>query len=73
MKDYKKVDKDDTNKKLTGTIYVDCQYSGDFKGVSTYVIGIAGTYFHQNKISSYYLAKFSTKFNLTEYFVLSEN
>ncbi|CDW88139.1 neurohypophysial n-terminal domain containing protein [Stylonychia lemnae] len=73
VKDFKKIDKDDVYKKLVGAIYVDCQYSGDFKGQSTYVIGIAGTYFHTNKISSYYLAKFSTKYNLTEYFVLSEN
>jgi hypothetical protein len=36
------------------------------------VIGIAGTYFHTNQIRSYYLAKFSTKYNMTEYFAISE-
>ena len=37
------------------------------------MIGIAGTYFHTNTISSYYLAKFSTKYNFTEYMIYSED
>lgn len=37
------------------------------------MIAVAGTYFHENQISSYYLAKFSTKYNFTEYMVLSED
>jgi hypothetical protein len=73
INDYKKVDKDDKYKKLTGTVYVDCSYQQTYKGVNTYVIAIAGTYFHSNQISSYYLAKFSTKYNFTEYMVLSED
>ena len=73
IKDYKGVDKDDVNKKLTGTVYVDCTYRETFKGQNNYVIAIAGTYFHSNQISSYYLAKFSTKYNFTEYMVLSED
>ncbi len=72
IRDYKKVDKDDFITKLDGMLYVDCAYQGEFKGESVYVIGIAGTYFHTNQIRSYYLAKFSTKYNLTEYFALSE-
>jgi hypothetical protein len=48
INDYKKVDKDDKYKKLTGTVYVDCSYKSTYKGVNTYVIGIAGTYFHPN-------------------------
>jgi hypothetical protein len=52
---------------------VDCAYQGKRLAVSHYVIGIAGTYFHDNDISSYYLAKFSTKYNFTEFFTLSED
>ena len=48
IKDYKKVDKDDKYKKLTGTVYVDCSYQNTFKGHNNYVIAIAGTYFHPN-------------------------
>lgn len=73
VKDYKKVDKNDTATILRGTIFVDCQYQGKYLDVNTYTIGIAGTYFHSNQISSYYLAKFSTKYNFTEYFIISEN
>ena len=73
IKDYKKVDKDDILTKLEGLVQVDCQYLDTYKGVNTYVIGIAGTYFMENGLTSYYLAKFSTKYNMTEYFVLSED
>jgi hypothetical protein len=73
INDYKKVDKDDQYKILTGTIFVDCAYQSTYKGQNTYTIGIAGTYFHSNQISSYYLAKFSTKYNFTEYMILSED
>lgn len=48
IKDYKVVDKDNTYKKLIGTIYVDCLYQSTYKGYNSYVIGIAGTYFHPN-------------------------
>jgi len=41
--------------------------------VNTYAIGILGTYFHPNEISSYYYGKFSTKYNLTEYYIKSED
>ena len=58
---------------LVGTVYVDCAYDTTFKGYNSYVIGIGGTYFHSNQISSYYLSKFSTKYNFTEYIILSEN
>jgi hypothetical protein len=72
VKDYKIVDKD-MDLRLTGDLYIHCQYDGTFKGVNTYAIGILGTYFHTNAISSYYFAKFSTKYNLTEYYVKSED
>lgn len=42
-------------------------------GTNTYVIGIAGTYFMSNAITSYYVAKFNTMYNITEYFVISED
>ena len=71
--DYKKVDKDDTYKKLKGDIYVDCAYQTTYMDSNAYVIAIGGTYFHENDISSYYIAKFSTKYNMTEYFLLSED
>lgn len=45
----------------------------NYLGINTYTIGIAGSYLHPNAISSYYLAKFSTKYNLTEYFIKSED
>ncbi len=32
INDYKKVDKDDKYKKLTGTLYVDCSYQSTYKG-----------------------------------------
>jgi hypothetical protein len=56
-------------------IFVDCKYKETFKSVNTYVIGIGGTVVTETsgEISNYYLAKFSTKYNLTEYFVVSEN
>jgi hypothetical protein len=73
IKDYKVVDKDDKYKKLIGTVYVDCLYQSTYKGYNSYVIAIAGTYFHPNQISSYYLAKFNTKYNFTEYMILSED
>ena len=53
VKDYKVVDKDD-GLRLTGDLYINCQYDGTFKGVNTYSVGILGTYFHPNAISSYY-------------------
>jgi len=43
IKDYKVVDKDNTYKKLIGTIYVDCLYQSTYKGYNSYVIAIAGT------------------------------
>ena len=72
VKDYKIVDKDE-NLRLSGNLYIDCKFDGTYKGVNTYAIGILGTYFHPNAISSYYFAKFSTKYNLTEYYVKSED
>ena len=72
VKDYKVVDKD-ANLRLSGDLYIDCKFDGTYKGVSTYSIGILGTYFHPNAISSYYYAKFSTKYNLTEYYIKSED
>ena len=72
IKDYKVIDKEQYLK-LIGDIYVDCEYSETYRGVNTYVIGVLGTYFHPNDISSYYLAKFNTKYNLTEYFIKSED
>lgn len=72
VKDYKIVDKDE-GLRLSGDLYIHCQYDGTFKGVNTYSIGILGTYFHPNAISSYYFAKFSTKYNLTEYYIKSED
>ena len=72
VKDYKIVDKD-SDLRLSGDLYIHCQYDGTFKGVNTYSVGILGTYFHPNAISSYYFAKFSTKYNLTEYYIKSED
>jgi hypothetical protein len=72
VKDYKVVDKDE-NLRLSGDLYIDCKFDGLYKGESTYSIGILGTYFHPNAISSYYFAKFSTKYNLTEYYIKSED
>lgn len=72
VKDYKVVDKD-AGLRLSGDLYIHCKYDGTFKGVNTYSIGILGTYFHPNAISSYYYAKFSTKYNLTEYYIKSED
>jgi hypothetical protein len=50
---------------------VDCSFIDNFKGSNTYIIGIAGRFFYQSVLASYYIAKFSTKYNLTEYFVTS--
>jgi hypothetical protein len=72
VKDFKVVDKD-PDFRLSGDLYIHCKYDGSFKGVNTYSIGILGTYFHPNAISSYYYAKFSTKYNLTEYYIKSED
>lgn len=69
--DYKVIDKDNTYNVLTGTVYVDCVYQSTFKGFNSYVIAIAGTYFDSTGISNYYLSKFNTKYNFTEYMVLS--
>ena len=41
--------------------------------MNTYSIGILGLYFQSNAISNYYFAKFSTKYNLTEYFIQSQD
>lgn len=41
--------------------------------MSTYVVGVLGSYAHSNSIISYYFAKFSTKYNMTEYFIKSED
>jgi hypothetical protein len=70
--DYKVVDKEESLK-LTGNIYVDCANTGTFHDVNTYTIGIMGTYFHNNSISSFYFGKFSTRYNLTEYIIKSED
>jgi len=32
-----------------------------------------GSYFESNNIISYYFAKFNTKYNLTEYFIKSDD
>jgi len=72
VKDYKVVDKNDSLI-LSGNLYVDCKFEGTFKGVNTYTIGILGYYFQPTSMSNYYFAKFSTKHNLTEYFIQSQN
>ena len=54
-------------------MHADCKYKGKYEDSNTYILGLAGTYFHENGLSSYYLAKFNTKFNMTEYFVKSED
>jgi hypothetical protein len=72
VKDYKVVDKD-AGMRLAGDVIIECTFDGQYKGVNTYVIGILGTYFHPNAISSYYYAKFNTKYNLTEYYIKSED
>ena len=72
VQDYKVVDKDESLR-LTGNLYIHCQYDGSYKGVNTYSVGILGTYFEPNAIASYYYSKFSTKYNLTEYYVKSED
>ena len=56
---------------LVGTVHVDCAYQSNYQGTNTYVIGIAGTYFKSNHLRAFYLAKFSTKYNLTEYVAIS--
>ena len=58
---------------LTGNLYIDCKFDGEFKGVNTYAIGILGYFFEPNAISNYYFAKFSTKYNLTEYSYTSDD
>lgn len=68
--DYKVVDKD-APLVLQDNIYVDCKHTGTYRGVNTYTVGILGSYIESNSLTSYYLAKFSTKYNLTEYFVKS--
>jgi hypothetical protein len=72
IQDYKVVDKDESLF-LSGNLYIDCKFDGTFKGVNTYTIGILGYYFQSNEISNYYYAKFSTKYNLTEYSITSNN
>ncbi len=72
IRDYKSVDKE-ADLPLSGDVYVDCKFDGKFRGENTYVAGILGSYLHQNSIISYYFAKFSTKYNLTEYFIKSED
>eukprot|EP00347_Sterkiella_histriomuscorum_P007679 403347989 len=72
IKDYKVVDKE-SNLILTGDIKVDCKYNKKYRDVNTYVIGILGSYLEQNSLSSFYFAKFNTKYNLTEYFIKSED
>lgn len=72
VKDYKVIDKNETLI-LKGNLYVHCQYDSSFKGVNTYYIGILGSYFQSTAMSNYYYAKFSTKYNLTEYFIQSQN
>ena len=71
--DYKVIDKDNTYNVLTGTVYVDCRYQSTYKGFNSYVIAVAGTYFDSSGISNYYLSKFNTKYNFTEYMILSED
>jgi hypothetical protein len=70
--DFKKVDKPE-ELVLTGNVYVDCKMTETFLNSYSYTIGILGQYFQTNLLSSYYLAKFSTKYNLTEYFIMSED
>lgn len=72
IRDYKSVDKE-PDLPLKGDVYVDCKYESTFRGDNTYVAGILGSYLHENSIISYYFAKFSTKYNLTEYFIKSED
>lgn len=69
--DYKKVDNDEFSTPLSGEIFVDCARSGFFRGNNTYIIGIVGTTYDSSGMSDYYLAKFNTKYNLTEYFFIS--
>ena len=58
---------------IKGDIFVDCAHEEIFRGVNAYTLAVAGTYFHNNAITSYYFAKFSTKYNFTEWFIKSEN
>ena len=44
-----------------------------YEGVNTYTVGILGQYFESNLLSSYFMVKFSTKYNLTEYVILSSD
>ena len=73
IKDYTKVEKDDLLKKIVGGLSVDCSYEGNFKTQNYYTIAIGGTYFNNIGLTNYYLAKFSTKYNFTEYMIVSEN
>lgn len=70
--DYKTVDKDEYMY-LTDEVHVDCTYNGKYQDQNTYVAAIGGTYFHENGLSSYYLAKFNTRYNMTEYFIKSQD
>ena len=70
--DYKVVDKD-VNLTLVGNLYVDCYMTGMYLDANTYTIGIIGSFFTDKALSSYYFAKFSTKYNLTEYFIKSDS
>lgn len=63
----------DTSLLINGDLYVDCKWSGVYRGTNTYVVGILGSYLETNSIASYYLAKLNTKYNLTEYFVKSND
>ena len=59
--------------RLAGDVIIECTFDGQYKGVNTYVVGILGTYFHPNAITSYYFAKFNTMYNLTEYYIKSQD
>ncbi len=66
------MDKDDTVY-LEGPIIVNCQFEEIYNGVNTYQIGFTGTYFDTNGLSNYYVSKFNSKFNLTEFVIYSND
>lgn len=72
VKDYKVVNKE-SSLLLVGDLIVDCKFYQKYRDVNTYVVGILGSYQESNSIISYYFAKFNTKYNLTEYFIKSDD
>ncbi len=71
--DYKTVDKAVQATPLHGKVFADCRFAEKYLDANTYQIGIAGTYFDNNDISNYWVAKFDTKFNFTTQMTVSED